>query len=132
MTSNLLTAAAPAQGENLFHARLSWQVAVGLAVASSLLGVLSFYSTASWLWNVWRTDDLKSIGLVVPFLSFFLILRAWRSLGWQTPGSWWGFAVLFGTVALVFLRDQTMLVLTVGKAGSCSCPRSRCLPFCTR
>ncbi len=52
----------------------------------------------------------------MPFVCFVLILRAWRSVGWATEGSWWGFAVLFGTVLAVFMRDQTMLVLTVGKS----------------
>ena len=55
------------------------------------------------------------MGLVVPFISFALILRAWRSVGWETEGSWWGFAVLAVAALAVFLRDQTMLVLTVHK-----------------
>ncbi len=87
------------------------------AVASvcALFGVFAFYGTARWLWNVWRTDDLKSVGLVVPLLSFVLILRAWKSIGWAARGSWWGFVVLAGSALLVFLRDQTMLLLTVHK-----------------
>ncbi len=64
---------------------------------------------------VWRSDDLKSIGFAIPFVCFVLILRAWRSVGWATNGSWWGFAVLACTAVSVFLRDQLMLVLTVHK-----------------
>ena len=94
---------------------LSWRAAVGLACCCALFGVFSLYNTAMWLAGVWRTDDLKSVGLVVPFVSFALILRAWRTIGWETEGTWWGFAVLFVTALLVFLRDQTMLVLTVHK-----------------
>ncbi|MBE7157265.1 MAG: exosortase J [Rhodospirillales bacterium] len=92
-----------------------WQVAVTLLAACAVLGVFAFGNTAIWLLGVWRTDDLKSVGLVVPLISFALILRAWRSVGWETEGTWWGFAVLLGASVLVFLRDQTMLVLTVHK-----------------
>ena len=94
---------------------MPWKVAVALVCLCVVLGVFSFYSSAQWLINVWRTDDLKSVGLLVPFVSFCLVLRAWRSVGWETDGTWWGFAVLLGTATLVFLRDQTMLVLTVRK-----------------
>ncbi len=92
------------------------RAAVLLACGSALLGVFAFYSTAVWLVGVWRTNDLKSVGLVVPFISFALILRAWREVGWSTDGTWWGFAILLGAVLLVFLRDQTTLVLIVGKS----------------
>jgi exosortase J len=65
------------------------------------------------LLDIWRTDDLKSMGLAVPLVCFALILRAWRSLGWETEGSWWGFALLAGSAALMFLRDRTLLIITV-------------------
>ena len=97
------------------RASVTWQAYILLACLCALVGIFSFYNTAHWLLNVWRTDDLKSVGLLVPFVSFALILRAWRNVGWETDGSWWGFVVLLGTVLLVFLRDQTMLVLTVHK-----------------
>lgn len=67
------------------------------------------------LWGIWRTDELKSMGLVIPFICAALILREWRRLGWETEGSWWGFAVLFLSAALVFLRDQTLFIVTVNK-----------------
>ena len=80
-----------------------------------MIGVFSLYDSARWLVAVWRTDDLKSVGMVVPFVCFALILRAWRSVGWQTEGTWWGFVVLAATALLVFFRDQTTLVLIVDK-----------------
>lgn len=55
------------------------------------------------------------MGLLVPFVCFALILRAWRSIGWETDGTWWGFALLAGTAGLMFLRDQTLLIVTIGK-----------------
>ncbi len=53
------------------------------------------------------------MGLVVPFVCFGLILRAWRSIGWETDGTWWGFALLAGSATLVFIRDQTLFIVTV-------------------
>jgi exosortase J len=94
---------------------LPWRGAILLACVCAIGGVFAFWGTARWLLGVWRTDDLKSMGLVVPFISFGLILRAWRAIGWATEGSWWGFAVLGAAALAVFLRDQTMLVLTVHK-----------------
>ena len=67
------------------------------------------------LLDIWRTDDLKSMGLIVPFVSAALILRAWRGLGWEMDGSWWGFAILAGSAMLMFLRDRTLLIVTVNK-----------------
>ena len=94
---------------------LPWHIAVATACFCAVFGVFALYSSALWLLQVWRTDDLKSVGLLVPFVCFALIVRAWRSTGWTTEGTWWGFAVLAVTVLAVFLRDQTMLVLTVHK-----------------
>ncbi len=67
------------------------------------------------LWTIWRTDDLKSMGLVVPFVCAALILREWRRLHWETGGTWWGFAVLAASAALMFLRDQTLFIVTINK-----------------
>lgn len=78
-------------------------------------GLLCIPSTVRGLLDHWRTDDLQSIGLLVPFVCFALILRAWRSLKWEAEGSWWGFALLAGLAALMFLRDQTLLIITVHK-----------------
>jgi exosortase J len=55
------------------------------------------------------------MGMVVPLVSYLLILRAWQSLGWEAEGSWWGFAVLAASAALMFLRDQMLLIVTVNR-----------------
>jgi exosortase J len=44
-----------------------------------------------------------------------LILRAWRSVGWQAEGSWWGFVLLAGSAALTFVRDQMLFFVTFNK-----------------
>ncbi len=55
------------------------------------------------------------MGLVVPFVSFALILRSWRQIGWRAEGSWWGFAVLAGAAALMWLHQEMLFVVMVHK-----------------
>jgi exosortase J len=91
---------------------------IALATLCAGLGLLTIYGSVIQLLGIWLTDDLKSMGLIVPFISYLLILRAWRAIGWQTadtPASWWGFALLAGSAALMFLRDQMLLIVTVDK-----------------
>jgi exosortase/archaeosortase family protein len=71
---------------------------------------------------MWTTDALKSIGMFVPIVSFVLILRVWRSLGWEMEGSWWGLAVLVITAAVVRLRDQSIIVFVLSPNWSISVP----------
>ncbi len=66
------------------------------------------------LWTLWTVDPLKSVGMVIPVVSFVLVLRAWRTLGWESDGSWWGLALLVATALVVRLRDQTVLLLVLG------------------
>ncbi len=87
--------------------------AAWLAAALSVAGLMSVWSTALLLWGLWTTDPLKSIGMVVPAVSFVLVLRVWRSLGWETNGSWWGLALLAGTAAVVRLREESVMVLVL-------------------
>ena len=79
------------------------------------MGLLTIWPPVHSLIGIWTTDALKSVGMVVPLVSYLLILREWRELGWETEGSWWGFAILAACAALVFLRNQTMLIVTVNK-----------------
>lgn len=95
--------------------RLSTGTAVALAVLCALVGVVLVYDSAEALYRIWQTDALKSMGMAVPFVCFALILRAWRSIGWRTQGSWWGFAILAISALLVFARNQMLLFVTVNK-----------------
>jgi len=88
---------------------------IAVACIAATVGLLSISSVVQALLGIWRTDDLKSIGLVVPFVCAALILRAWRQIGWRAQGSWWGFVLLAGSAALVYLRDQTLLIITINK-----------------
>jgi exosortase J len=94
-------------------AKLSPPRAAGFAAVLAVLGVCSIWSTAAALWQLWTMDALKSIGMMVPLISFVLILRVWRSQSWQMEGSWWGLAILAVTIAAVHVRDQAVLVLVV-------------------
>jgi exosortase J len=72
------------------------------------------HAAAQRLFAVWRDNDLKSVGAVIPLISFALILRSWRRLGWQTRhGSWWGLVLLAITSAIVFTQDHMLLLLTI-------------------
>jgi exosortase J len=87
---------------------------VQLAAASCVLAVLGLSSIAPTvyaLWDMWTTNALKSIGMAVPFVSFFLILRVWRRLEWRMDGTWWGLAVLTVTVVAVYVRQQAVVLL---------------------
>jgi exosortase J len=95
--------------------RLTLKVAISLAAFCALVGVVMVYDSAEALYGIWQTDALKSMGMAVPFVCFALILRDWRSIGWETEGSWWGFAILAGSSLLVFARNQMLLFVTVNK-----------------
>jgi len=119
-------AAEPATGQRVTVRPAWWSLrlaeAGALAAALSVVGVVSVLSTAFALWSLWSTDPLKSVGgLIVP-VSFFLLLRVWRSLGWEMEGSWWGLALLAATVALVHLRDVAILELVLSPAWSVFLP----------
>ena len=86
-------------------------IAAGMVAILAILGVTTIWSAATSLWSLWTTDALKSIGMIIPLVSFLLILRAWRSLGWEMDGSWWGFALLLVTAIVVKMREQTVMVL---------------------
>ena len=87
--------------------------AAGLAALLAVAGVFSLLSTAIYLWSLWTTDPLKSIGGFIPLVSFVLIVRVWRSMGWEMRGTWWGLVLIAATVALVHLRDHAILELVL-------------------
>jgi exosortase J len=104
------------------------QAAIAAALLSAL-GVFAVFSTVLALWALWITDPLKSIGGFIPVLSLFFILRVWRSQGWQMHGTWWGFAALASTIALVHLRDHAVLELVIGPSWSIFLPPHSLVAF---
>jgi exosortase J len=84
-----------------------------LAVLLSVAGVTAILSTVLALWSLWTTDDLKSVGMVIPVVGLVLILRVWRTLDWEMNGTWWGAALLALTITIVRLREQSVLVFLI-------------------
>jgi exosortase J len=97
-----------------FPTSLSPIQAAGVSSLLAVVGLSTIWNTVLALQDLWMHDDLKSIGMIIPVVSFLLILRAWRALGWEQDGSWWGLGVLVGTVAAVHLRDHTIMTFVVG------------------
>ncbi|MGC9198425.1 MAG: exosortase J [Acidobacteriaceae bacterium] len=88
---------------------------IALATVCAAAGLLTIWPTVASLIGIWTTDDLKSMGMAVPLVSYLLILRAWRELDWECEGSWWGLALLAATAAIVFVRNQMLLIITIRK-----------------
>jgi len=86
-----------------------------MASLCAAAGLLTIWPSVQSLYRIWTSDDLKSMGMVVPLVCYLLVLRAWQGLRWEADGSWWGFAVLAGSAALMFLRDQMLLIVTINK-----------------
>ena len=105
------------------------QLLAGLAVVLAVLGVASIWPTALFLWSLWVTDPLKSIGMFVPLVSLALILRVWRRLGWEMQGSWGGLALLVLTATAVRFRESSVLVLVVSPQWSVYFPPHSMVAF---
>ncbi len=93
-----------------------------VATILSVLGVSAIWPTALYLWSLWTTDPLKSIGVFIPIVSLALILRVWRRLDWEMRGTWWGLGMLVLTAAAVHLREQAVLVLILSSSWSINLP----------
>jgi len=88
----------------------------------AVLGLSTIWSTVNALWALWTTNALKSIGMLIPLVSFVLILRAWRSLEWEMEGNWLGMAILVLTAVVVHLREQSVLVFVFSPQWSIFVP----------
>src|SRR3984957_14578608 len=108
---------------------LSASRAAGLAALIAILGLSAVWPTAVLLWDLWTQDALKSIGMFIPLVSFVLVLRAWRSLGWEMEGSWWGLVILVVTAAVVHIRDQAILVFVFSPKWSIYIPPHSLVAF---
>ena len=109
--------------------RLALPQAAVLATALSVAGVVAVLSTVLYLWSLWTTDPLKSIGGLIPIVSFVLILRAWRALHWEMNGTWWGLLLVAATIALVHLRDHAILEFVFSPSWSIFLPPHSLVAF---
>jgi exosortase J len=103
--------------------------AAGLAGVLAVLGLSAMWPTALLLWNLWTEDALKSIGMFIPLVSFVLVLRAWRTLGWEMDGSWWGLMILVVTAAVVHIRNQSILIFVLSPQWSIYMPPHSLVAF---
>lgn len=103
-------------------AALSPPLAATLAAVLATLGLFTIWPTAQYLWVLWTTDALKSIGMFIPVVSFVLILRAWHTLDWEMEVSWFGLLILAVTIVAVHLREQSVLVLILSPRWSIFIP----------
>jgi exosortase J len=93
-----------------------------MALLVALAGTLAIWPTLDYLWALWVYDPLKSLGMFIPLVSGALLLRAWRGIGWEMRGTWWGLAVIVLAVAAVHLRSQAVLLLVLSPSWSLFIP----------
>ena len=80
---------------------------------AAVLGILTVLPAVRNLWQLWTSDALKSIGMFVPPVCFVLILRAWRSIGWKSDGTWYGLALILLNAGLGWLQLHSILLLVI-------------------
>jgi exosortase J len=103
--------------------------AAGLAALLAVLGLSAVWPTAVLLWDLWTQDALKSIGMLIPLVSFVLVLRVWRTLGWEMAGTWWGLVILVITTAVVHIRNQSILIFVLSPQWSIYMPPHSLVAF---
>ena len=70
------------------------------------LGSLGLSPQFISLWNIWSSDPLRSIGMLIAVASVVLVLRVWRQNEWELCGTWWGLLpVALAFFSIVFSQD---------------------------
>jgi exosortase J len=82
--------------EKLVERRLYFWCSLAMVFA---LGCVGLSPQIIYLWEIWTTDPLRSIGMLIALSSVVLVLRVWRQRGWELRGTWWGMVPM----ALAFL-----------------------------
>lgn len=81
------------------------------AVGVSAAGLFCMHDQLRVLWNIWMTDGLRSIGILVPIVSGALIVRAWRGFDFSDGGTWWGLAPIIGSIVVADVASYSMIAL---------------------
>jgi exosortase J len=89
---------------------LLWPLIALLSVA----GFIGESPQLAKLWEIWTTDPLRSIGMLILPASIFLILRVWRRSGWEHEGTWWGLALVALAYAPLIYSERLVLFWTAG------------------
>ncbi|MGD0346750.1 MAG: exosortase J [Terracidiphilus sp.] len=85
--------------------------------AITAIGCLGIYRDLAFLWAIWTTDPLRSIGMLILPASMLLTLRVWRQNRWEMRGTWWGLAVIGLSFGLSVLRHRVGLFAVLDGAG---------------
>ena len=104
------TASGP-RGRLLFNKPLLLWLGIALLTAAGCLGI---HREIAILWNVWTTDPLRSIGMLIPPTAIALTLLVWRQQGWEMRGTWWGLPVIGLAFVLSLLREKMQLLGVAG------------------
>jgi len=94
----------------------------GVSTVLAVLGLATIWPTMFSLWTLWTTDAMKSIGMVVPVVSLALILRAWKGIGWESEGTWWGLPLLMMAMTAAQFHQRAILILVVTPTWSTVLP----------
>jgi exosortase J len=95
----------PARSHTLKGNPTFW-ACLGVLVA---LGAVGLGSPLMDLWQLWTTDPLRSIGMLIVPVAVVFILREWRRNGWALEGTWWGLAPLgLFLLAILFSHDLVL------------------------
>ena len=78
------------------------------------LGTLGLSQQFVPLWEVWTTDPLRSIGMVITAASIVLVLRVWRQTGWELRGTWWGLLPLAMAFPSIVFSQKLIFTWGVG------------------
>ena len=112
--------ACPAPGVSPW--KLSRSQFAGVATVFAALGLSTIWPAILTLWTYWTTDALKSIGMVIPLVSLILILRVWRTFGWEAKGTWWGLVLVLFTMTVVWIQRRAVLIMVISPHWSTALP----------
>lgn len=97
------------------NARLYGVFAAGFVVLGVIWG-MPFQVRA--LVDIWRTDDLRSIGFLVPTVAATLCIRAWRKSPPQIYGTWWGLVLCALALAAARINGSNPFVFRLASGST--------------
>jgi exosortase J len=72
-----------------------------------ILGLcLSLPQKTSGLWQLWMTDPLRSIGIIMPLAALYFFIQSSPNVDW-TQGSWWGVAWMIAPMVWTMCLGST-------------------------
>lgn len=112
MAAPTVIRASPREPESGFCAQtraVDWRVLSAILFVSILGLWWMLGPQTARLWDLWTTNPLSSIGMLVPVVAVVLTVRAWRGRGWERRGTWWGLPVCAAGLLLACLDKAHQL-----------------------